>query len=62
MFVGYGNCEKGYRLFNVNTQKVIISRDVVFDEKTKWSWENSTEVHLSVPFDESHSNSREYQE
>jgi len=30
---------KGYRLYNLKTNKVIISRDVLFDEKAKWNWE-----------------------
>ncbi|CAL8157373.1 unnamed protein product [Prunus armeniaca] len=32
VFLGYGSCEKGYRLYNITTGKVIISRDVVFNE------------------------------
>lgn len=38
-------------LFNVNTQNIIILRDVVFDEKANWSWENNTEVKISVSLD-----------
>lgn len=55
MFFGYGNCEKGY-MFNVNTQNIIILRDVVFDEKANWSWENNTEVKISVSLDGDSSN------
>ncbi|KAL1207442.1 Retrovirus-related Pol polyprotein from transposon TNT 1-94 [Cardamine amara subsp. amara] len=33
---------KAYRLYNPSTRKVIVSRDVVFDEKTSWSWERTT--------------------
>ncbi|CAL9005789.1 unnamed protein product [Prunus brigantina] len=39
VFVGYGTCEKGYRVFNLRTQKVIMSRSVIFDEKSLWNWE-----------------------
>lgn len=28
IFIGYGACEKGYRVLNLATQKVILSRDV----------------------------------
>ncbi|XP_076883237.1 uncharacterized protein LOC143531940 [Bidens hawaiensis] len=32
---------QAYRLFDLNTQKVVIARDVVFDEKKMWVWFNS---------------------
>ncbi|CAL9029761.1 unnamed protein product, partial [Prunus brigantina] len=38
VFLGYGSCEKGYRLYNITTGKVIISRDVVFNEEASWDW------------------------
>ncbi|KAM1079184.1 hypothetical protein ACFX2B_013776 [Malus domestica] len=39
IFVGYGTNEKGYRLYNLKTQKINLSRDVIFDEETLWNWE-----------------------
>ena len=33
IFVGYGNETKGYRLFDTVQQKIIFSRDVVFNEQ-----------------------------
>ena len=38
IFVGYSVETKGYRLYNPLTKKLIISRDVVFDEKSAWNW------------------------
>lgn len=35
IFVGYSSLSKGYRLYNLKTNKVIIKRDVFFDEKAK---------------------------
>ncbi|CAL9004505.1 unnamed protein product [Prunus brigantina] len=35
VFIGYDICEKGYRILNPITQKVILSRDVIFDEHGK---------------------------
>ena len=35
IFVGYSLMSKGYMLYNLKTNKVIISRDVLFDEKAK---------------------------
>ncbi|CAL9025450.1 unnamed protein product [Prunus brigantina] len=48
IFVGYGLCEKGYRLFDPSTRKVILSRDVKFDEKGLWKWENTREGEMTV--------------
>ncbi|CAL9001551.1 unnamed protein product [Prunus brigantina] len=39
----YGSCEKGYRLYNIETGKVIISRDVVFNEDACWDWNTQEE-------------------
>lgn len=38
IFVGYSTSSKGYRLFNVETEKLIVSRDVIFNEKASWDW------------------------
>ncbi|KAI5318976.1 hypothetical protein L3X38_038684 [Prunus dulcis] len=53
VFVGYGTCEKRYKVFNMRTQKVIVSRSVMFDEKTLWNWEANDELHVSIPWDSS---------
>ena len=39
MFIGYSDESKGYRLLNPTTNKLVISRDVVFDEASAWQWE-----------------------
>ena len=39
IFVGYVNGTKGYRLYHLEKKKIIISRDVIFDEKASWDWE-----------------------
>ncbi|KAI5322464.1 hypothetical protein L3X38_031536 [Prunus dulcis] len=36
IFLGYGSCEKGYRLYSLETGKIIVSRDVVFNEDACW--------------------------
>ena len=38
IFVGYSSMSKGYRLYNLKTKKIIISRDVIFDENGVWNW------------------------
>ncbi|CAL8132132.1 unnamed protein product [Prunus armeniaca] len=36
IFVGYAICEKGYRVYDPATKKILLSRDVVFDENATW--------------------------
>ncbi|CAL8082731.1 unnamed protein product [Prunus armeniaca] len=36
IFVGYATCEKGYRVYDPITKKLLLSRDVVFDENIAW--------------------------
>ncbi|XP_071927597.1 uncharacterized protein [Coffea arabica] len=38
IFIGYSHETKEYKLFNSNTRKVIVSRDVTFDEHGIWDW------------------------
>jgi hypothetical protein len=36
IFIGYSFKQKEYRCFNPSTQKLQVSRDVVFDEMVSW--------------------------
>ncbi|XP_034212972.1 uncharacterized protein LOC117625537 [Prunus dulcis] len=49
VFLGYGSCEKGYRLYNIASGRVVISRDVVFNEEASWNWNRQKECSISVP-------------
>ena len=42
IFVDYSNESKGYRLYNPKTNKMVISRDVIFDESATWNWESDS--------------------
>ena len=39
IFLGYGDRIMGYKLYNPITKKVIMSRDVIFEEEEMWDWE-----------------------
>ena len=39
IFVGYSSNTKGYRVFNVKTNKLVVSRDVKVDENSVWNWD-----------------------
>ncbi|CAL5332754.1 unnamed protein product [Camellia sinensis] len=43
ILVGYGDRTMGYKLYNPSTRKVIMSRDVIFEEEEAWNW-NQDEV------------------
>ena len=41
IFIGYNNITKGYRVHQTLTNKVIVSRDIKFDEYATWNWDVS---------------------
>ncbi|KAJ0599630.1 putative RNA-directed DNA polymerase [Helianthus annuus] len=47
IFVGYSEASKGYKLYNPQTNKIIISRDVIFDENKRWVFDCGAS---NVPF------------
>ncbi|KAI5344133.1 hypothetical protein L3X38_012010 [Prunus dulcis] len=52
VFVGYATCEKGYRVFDPVTRKLLLSRDIVFDEGAIWNWKEATENSVVMVNDE----------
>ena len=50
--MGYSSQSKGYRLYNLKTNKLIISRDVIFDEKAAWNWEEGKILKKTILVDE----------
>jgi hypothetical protein len=43
IFMGYGSCEKGYRIYILQSKKIVLSRSVVFDENNKFPWKKGLE-------------------
>lgn len=43
VFVGLSEESKAYKMFNPATKKVVISRDVIFEESQSWDWGRSSE-------------------
>ncbi|CAL2239153.1 unnamed protein product [Prunus armeniaca] len=48
IFVGYATCEKGYRVYDPINKKLLLSRDVVFDENAAWDWKEMSEKQVFV--------------
>jgi hypothetical protein len=44
IFIGYGDRRMGYKLYNPITKKVIMSRDVIFEEDKSWQWNDDQEA------------------
>ena len=60
IFIGCSNESKGYRLFNPKTNKLVVARDVVFDEMAAWSWDQKlTQVPITYEFLEPVANQEE---
>ncbi|CAL8993723.1 unnamed protein product [Prunus brigantina] len=55
VFLGYGICEKEYRVFNLETKKIELLRSVIFDEKAMWNWELNEAVQVTIPWNDEES-------
>ncbi|GJZ85113.1 retrovirus-related pol polyprotein from transposon TNT 1-94 [Tanacetum coccineum] len=43
---------KAYRMFDPNSKKIVISRDVVFDEEEQWDWEQKRTMNTILKSDD----------
>ncbi|KAI5332732.1 hypothetical protein L3X38_022861 [Prunus dulcis] len=48
IFVGHAIYEKGYRVYDPATKKILLSRDVVFDENAVWDWKQMSDKQGTV--------------
>ena len=49
IFIGYDSSSKGYKLYNPNNKKMVVSRDVVFDEEGQWNFETHEKEYNLFP-------------
>ncbi|GAU47995.1 hypothetical protein TSUD_404720 [Trifolium subterraneum] len=47
ILIGY-DATGAYKMQNPNSKKVVISRDVVVDEKSQWKWKSNANKHIQV--------------
>jgi hypothetical protein len=47
IFVGYSSSSKAYKVYQPQTGKIIVSRDVFFNEEEKWNWEQTKKASTS---------------
>ncbi|KAM1480368.1 hypothetical protein ACFX2I_027521 [Malus domestica] len=53
IFIGYDSNSKGYKLYNPNNGKMVISRDVTFDEEGEWDFcSHAGDLHFFPQFEE----------
>lgn len=49
IFMGYSSTSKAYRVFQPNTGKFFISRDVQFMENEQWNWNDTENKPIADP-------------
>ncbi|XP_060669125.1 uncharacterized protein LOC132800138 [Ziziphus jujuba] len=46
VLVGYSEVTKGFRVYNLKTKKLMVTRDVKINENAKWDWNNKEDDDL----------------
>lgn len=63
VFIGYDENSKGYKFFNPSNNKVIISRDVEFEEDATWDWSTKNETAYDfLPYFDEETSTQEVQD
>ena len=42
IFIGYSTTSKAYKIYDLNSNKVVVARDVKVIENATWDWKNSS--------------------
>ena len=50
MFIGYDASSKGSKLYNSSNGKIVVSRDIEFDEEETWNWEKEEGTYDFFPY------------
>ncbi len=48
VFLGVSEESKGYRLYDPTTKRIVVCRDVLFEEEGQWKWEQDHKNHISM--------------
>jgi transposase InsO family protein len=48
IFLGYSEESKAYKLYNPLTKKLVVSRNVIFDEESVWNWNDEDKAKEQV--------------
>ncbi|CAJ2653926.1 unnamed protein product [Trifolium pratense] len=51
IFIGY-DATGAYRMYNPNNKKVVISRDVIVDEKSQWKWSSEANTQVTMQLED----------
>ena len=43
IFIGYCTQSKAYKLYNLVSEKILVRRDVIFNENVSWDWSKEQE-------------------
>jgi len=55
IFLGYSTQSRGYRVYNLQTKKIIVSRDIEVDEDASWNWDEDKveKSNITIPIPQS---------
>lgn len=59
VFLGVSEDSKNYKLYNTVTKRIVVSRDMIFDEDTMWNWSENKSFQQQTPIDDD-SNKEDY--
>ena len=58
-FIGYSDVTKGYKLYNLETGKLIVSGDVQFLKNESWTWTQTQSEEKGVVIEEDFDNQKD---